>query len=55
MPKFSPVSHKTLAKVFGADGFRCVRIEGDHMEWLTGSSAHFEFNEMEVPDALVGG
>ena len=31
MPKFSPVSYKTLAGVFEADGFRCVRIEGDHM------------------------
>ena len=31
MPKFSPVSYKTLARVFEADGFRCVRIEGDHM------------------------
>ena len=31
MPKFSPVSHKTLARVFEADGFRWVRTEGDHM------------------------
>ena len=31
MPKFSPVSYKTLARVFEADGFRCVRQEGDHM------------------------
>ena len=31
MSKLSPVSWKTLAKVFEADGFRCVRIEGDHM------------------------
>lgn len=31
MPKFSPVSYKRLVKVFEADGFRCLRIEGDHM------------------------
>ena len=31
MSKLSPVSWKTLAAVFEADGFRCVRIEGDHM------------------------
>jgi predicted RNA binding protein YcfA (HicA-like mRNA interferase family) len=31
MPRFSPVSYKTLARVFEADGFRCVRVEGDHM------------------------
>lgn len=31
MPKLSPVSYKQLAKVFAADGFRCVREEGDHM------------------------
>jgi len=31
MPKLSPVSYKQLVKVFEADGFRCVRIEGDHM------------------------
>lgn len=31
MPKLSPVSCKVLAKVFEADGFRCVRDEGDHM------------------------
>jgi len=31
MPKFSPVSYKTLAGVFEADGFCCVQIEGDHM------------------------
>jgi len=31
MPKFSPVSYKQLVKVFEADGFRCVRTEGDHM------------------------
>ena len=31
MPKLSPVSYKQLARVFEADGFRCVREEGDHM------------------------
>lgn len=31
MPKLSPVSYKRLAAVFEADGFGCVRIEGDHM------------------------
>ncbi len=31
MPKLRPVSYKQLAKVFEADGFRCVRTEGDHM------------------------
>jgi len=31
MPKISPVSHKHLVKVFEAEGFVCVRIEGDHM------------------------
>jgi predicted RNA binding protein YcfA (HicA-like mRNA interferase family) len=31
MPKLKPVSYKTLAKVFEAEGFRCVRVEGDHM------------------------
>ena len=31
MPKLSPVSHETLRRIFEADGFRCVRIEGDHM------------------------
>ncbi len=31
MSKFSPVSYKQLVKVFEGDGFRCVRIEGDHM------------------------
>jgi predicted RNA binding protein YcfA (HicA-like mRNA interferase family) len=31
MPKLSPVSYKQLVKVFEADGFTCVRIEGDHM------------------------
>ena len=31
MPKLSPVSYKQLVKVFVAEGFRCVRIEGDHM------------------------
>ena len=31
MPKLSPVSHVTLGRIFEADGFRCVRAEGDHM------------------------
>jgi predicted RNA binding protein YcfA (HicA-like mRNA interferase family) len=31
MPKLSPVSYKRLVRVFEADGFRCVREEGDHM------------------------
>jgi len=31
MAKLSPVPYKTLARVFEADGFRCVREEGDHM------------------------
>jgi predicted RNA binding protein YcfA (HicA-like mRNA interferase family) len=31
MPKYSPVSYKRLVKVFEADGFSCVRTEGDHM------------------------
>jgi len=31
MPKLSPVSYKHLVRVFEADGFRCVREEGDHM------------------------
>jgi len=31
MPKLSPVSYKHLVLVFEADGFRCVRVEGDHM------------------------
>jgi predicted RNA binding protein YcfA (HicA-like mRNA interferase family) len=31
MPRFSPVTYKRLAMVFEADGFRCVRTEGDHM------------------------
>jgi predicted RNA binding protein YcfA (HicA-like mRNA interferase family) len=31
MPKFSPVSHKTLCRVLEADGFRLIRQEGDHL------------------------
>jgi predicted RNA binding protein YcfA (HicA-like mRNA interferase family) len=31
MPKLSPVSYKRLVKLFEANGFTCVRIEGDHM------------------------
>ena len=34
MPKLSPVSYKQLVKVFEADGFRCVRTEGDHMVFI---------------------
>jgi predicted RNA binding protein YcfA (HicA-like mRNA interferase family) len=31
MPKLSPISYKKLVKVFEAEGFLCVRTEGDHM------------------------
>ena len=31
MPKLSPVSYKHLVRVFETEGFRCIRIEGDHM------------------------
>ena len=31
MPKLGPVSYRQLARVFEADGFRCVREEGYHM------------------------
>lgn len=31
MPKFTPVHYKELVRVFEAEGFRCVRTEGDHM------------------------
>jgi predicted RNA binding protein YcfA (HicA-like mRNA interferase family) len=31
MPKLSPVSYKQLVKVFEAEGFICVRTEGDHV------------------------
>ncbi len=31
MPKLSPISYKQLARVFEAEGFVCVRTEGDHM------------------------
>ena len=31
MSKLKPISYKQLVKVFEADGFRCVRTEGDHM------------------------
>ena len=31
MPRLSPLSYKALVRVFEADGFRCVREEGDHM------------------------
>ncbi len=31
MPRLRPVSYQRLAKVFEAEGFSCVRTEGDHM------------------------
>ena len=31
MPSLRPVSYKTLVRIFEADGFRCVRTEGDHL------------------------
>ncbi len=31
MPKLNPVYYQKLVKVFEADGFHCVRAEGDHM------------------------
>lgn len=31
MPKLAPVSYKLLVKVLEAEGFVCVRTEGDHM------------------------
>ena len=31
MPKLGPVSYRRLARVFEADGFRCIREEGDYM------------------------
>jgi predicted RNA binding protein YcfA (HicA-like mRNA interferase family) len=31
MPKLGPVSYRKLVRVFEADGFRCIREEGDHM------------------------
>jgi predicted RNA binding protein YcfA (HicA-like mRNA interferase family) len=31
MPRLIPVSYKQLVKIFEADGFTCVRTEGDHM------------------------
>ena len=34
MPKLSPVSHQTLRKIFEADGFRFIRMEGDHMVFI---------------------
>jgi predicted RNA binding protein YcfA (HicA-like mRNA interferase family) len=37
MPKLSPVSYKKLVRVFEADGFRCVREEGDHMVFTKAS------------------
>ena len=37
MPRLRPISYKQLVKVFEADGFRCVRIEGDHMVFTKAS------------------
>ena len=34
MPKLSPVSYKTLSRVFEREGFRCVREEGDHLVYV---------------------
>jgi predicted RNA binding protein YcfA (HicA-like mRNA interferase family) len=31
MPKLSSASYKQLVKIFEAEGFVCVRTEGDHM------------------------
>ena len=31
MPAIKPVSYRVLARVFEAEGFQCVRIEGDHL------------------------
>jgi predicted RNA binding protein YcfA (HicA-like mRNA interferase family) len=31
MASIRPVSYKELVRVFEAEGFRCVREEGDHM------------------------
>lgn len=31
MPRLRPVSYKQLVKMFEAEGFVCVRTEGDHM------------------------
>jgi len=30
MPKIVPIPASILRKIFEKDGFRCVRIEGDH-------------------------
>ncbi len=30
MPKIVPISANKLRKIFEKDGFKCVRIEGDH-------------------------
>jgi predicted RNA binding protein YcfA (HicA-like mRNA interferase family) len=34
MPKLSAISYKALVRVFEAEGFRCVREEGDHMVFV---------------------
>lgn len=31
MPRFRPISYRQLVRVFEAEGFPCVRTEGDHM------------------------
>lgn len=31
MSRLTPVSYKQLVKIFEAEGFVCVRTEGDHM------------------------
>jgi len=31
MPRLSPVPYQRLVKVFEAEGFVCVRTEGDHL------------------------
>ena len=30
MPKIAPIPASRLRKIFEKDGFKCVRIEGDH-------------------------
>jgi predicted RNA binding protein YcfA (HicA-like mRNA interferase family) len=31
MPRLKPVSYKRLVEIFEAEGFVCVRTEGDHL------------------------
>ena len=40
MPKLSPLSYKTLARIFEADGFGCVCEEGDHSSAPRGCRAN---------------